>query len=529
MKSSIVFIVLIVIAVMLSYANSVNNEFVWDDSWLVKNNPHIKSFSNVSKIFKDHLGAASSSEQNNFYRPLQEFSYMIDYFLWGLDPIGYHISSIFFHILLACAVYFLGIKLLNNKIASFIGAIFYAAHPVHTEAVTYIAGRADILGALFFCLSFIFFIKYREKHHNRDNILSIVFFLLSVLSKEASFVFPLVISIYILMDIKKQNKFEVKDIIAPILPYLIISAVYIFARTTVLDFSAGLPVTEIQRSPFIMRCITSMKVFAMYFWVLFLPFNLHMERSVDIPKQFVPFDFIIAVIVIAVFVFLFRLSYKKRHISFFLLAWFFIGLIPVSNIYPINATMAEHWLYLPAITLFLLFGLFVSRVYDKKYNIVIRIIASGVLFAALVFYSTQTVARNRDWKNEKTIYENTLSYSPHAYKVWNNLGTLYNRNEDFKKAIESFRKSIEINDSYYRAYDNLSYSYFRSGDVRGAIKLLNTYIAKFPREIDARLRLGYVYERLGNKAQALEEYKSALGLFPGNPMILARIAQVNSK
>src|SRR3989338_10995530 len=126
------------------YANSLQNDFVWDDEYLITNNTHVKSpsLTNVVQLFKDNLGKYGE-DKNNFYRPLQELSYMIDYAVWGLNAAGFHLVNLLLHILTAFLLFLIIDEASRNKIAAVVASSFFFVHPLNVEAVAYIAGRAD--------------------------------------------------------------------------------------------------------------------------------------------------------------------------------------------------------------------------------------------------------------------------------------------------------------------------------------------------------------------------------------------------
>ena len=98
-KNKVIFgfsLFLVFIITFLAYSNAIKNDFIWDDEYLILNNSQIKSFSHIKNIFKIYIGYGSGNI-NNFYRPLQELSNMADYFLWGKDPAGFHLTNIVLH------------------------------------------------------------------------------------------------------------------------------------------------------------------------------------------------------------------------------------------------------------------------------------------------------------------------------------------------------------------------------------------------------------------------------------------------
>jgi len=153
-----ILIILIILSGFFVYSSSLQGEFVWDDEAFVVKNAYIKDWSKAGLIFITDSGAGASTELN-FYRPIQVFTYMIDYSLWGLNSVGYHLTSVILHILVALAVYTLIRMLFLNIPLAFFSAMLFTVHPINTEAVSYISGRADLLSALFILLCLIFYIK----------------------------------------------------------------------------------------------------------------------------------------------------------------------------------------------------------------------------------------------------------------------------------------------------------------------------------------------------------------------------------
>ena len=143
----------------ITYYNTLNNEFVFDDLILIQDNKTILSPKNINDI-------TSIITEEEGYRPIRALSYAIDYHFSGLNPFSYHISNIVYHIINCFLVYLITLLLLANRATAFFTAILFAVHPIHTDSVTYIAGRRDILFTLFYLIGFYTFIKYRKTQKN---------------------------------------------------------------------------------------------------------------------------------------------------------------------------------------------------------------------------------------------------------------------------------------------------------------------------------------------------------------------------
>ena len=242
---------LIIILGFAVYANSLQGEFIWDDQNLIPKNTHLTRIEGLTKIFNDQL-YAGSGEQSNFYRPLQELSYFFDYRIWRLNPFGYHLTNILIHLANAILVYMFVVMLSKSNPAGLVTALLFVVHPIHTQAVTYIAGRADLLSFMFVLLSFVF------------SSFAVIFYLLALLAKESAIIFPIVFFVYLAMFKDKKQKAKLPAI-------LIISLLYILLRFTLIKFD--LSTTDMSTVPIYTRLLTSLKAFGQYLVLLFYPLH----------------------------------------------------------------------------------------------------------------------------------------------------------------------------------------------------------------------------------------------------------------
>jgi len=520
-KYIVIIATIIFLATFLVYFNTLKNDFIWDDEYLILHNSHIKSFSHFFDAFKLYIGYGSENI-NNFYRPLQEISNMLDYFLWGTDPTGFHLTNVLLHSFAAVFVFFLLFYLCDNIAIAGIAGLFYGIHPIHTEAIAYIAGRADPLYAVFFFLSFIFFIRHINHllKGRKDACLlpaSAIFFVLALLSKEISLVLPflMILYIYVLLkdNISKPAFQKVKNLWVG---HGVIVLIYVFLRSTVLNFSSIAPPLKLKAIPLVNRLFTFFEVLMVYFKLLIFPTDLHMERTIRVVRSVFEPGAIVSFLVVLGLLWYAIVLYRRRSnpISFFI-AWFFVSLLPVSNIYPINSFLAEHWLYIASVGYFYVIAMFVLRLYERsKNNFAFRITIIVSMVVLFGVYSVMTVRRNRDWKNETTFFENTLRYSPKNARLYLNLGNTYYEQHNLAKAIEQYEKAISVRKNYPAAYGNLGSIYIAKGDLVEGKKYLKKAIElKFNFPI-SHYNLGLVYYKTGEKEKAIEELNIALKQLP---------------
>src|SRR5215467_12601925 len=161
-------IALIIVFSTLVFANSLPGAFVWDDEIQIVKNWRIRSLENIPSAFTTSFWSFAGSEaenQTNFYRPIQTVTYTLAYALGGLSPVPYHAFSLLYHAAASVFVYLIGIELMLGPTAAFAIAGLFAVHPIHTEAVAWIAGIPDVACGAFYFGSVWLFLRYLKQHH----------------------------------------------------------------------------------------------------------------------------------------------------------------------------------------------------------------------------------------------------------------------------------------------------------------------------------------------------------------------------
>jgi len=493
----LILVILIIILGFSVYANSLHGEFIWDDGVFIKENAYIKDWSKLIPMLTRDSGAGSSV-QMNCYRPIQILTYTIDYSLSGLNVFGYHLTNAVLHILVALAVYRLILLIFGSTPLSFFTAILFVIHPVHTEAVSYISGRGDILSALFILLCLIFYIKADREFSLRSYIFMVLSCVLAFLSRENAVVITPLLLLYHYIFRRK-----IRSLL--FLPPLLIFLLYLLLRPVGLPSFPFGPLLIVKRIPGFFAA------FAGYLKILLLPVNLHMEygnRLFNIIKPQVLSG-------LGVFFFLLFLAFRKndtkRVISFAIL-WFFTALLPTTSIYPVHSFyMAEHWLYLPSIGFFLILGWGLFLLYEKKNYCFAALVLLACLLAS---YSYLTVRQNGYWSKEVEFYKRTLVYTPDSPMVHNNLGNIYSRAGDKVAAAKEYLKAIKSDPRLADAYYNLGNIYSGEGDQSAGIAMYLKAIEIDPSRAEVYYNLGNTYHNLGKIGKAIELMRKAIELDP---------------
>jgi hypothetical protein len=445
-----VYMLLIIFLGFLVYANSLNGKFIWDDDALVKDNVNIRNWRNIENFF---VNDSTNVAKPVFYRPFQMATYAADYSVWKLNFRGYHLTNILLHILATLLLYWLTSILYEDALIALLASIFFVVHPIHTEAVAYISGRSDSLAGIFMLLSFVFYIKRIHAGKIRFYILMILSYIGALLSRETTLILPLLLLAYHYVF---KEKIRFKEFFS----FLIVTFIYIALIIFILP-SENFYTTFFQRLPGFFVAIAS------YIRLLILPFRLHMGYGIKLFNLTDP-KAIAGIIALAFLLFYVLKNKNRKRIAIFSISWFLITLLPISNLYPLNAYMSEHWLYIPSMGFFMILSSSLSRVYRIK-----RFHAAGMalIIGLLVFYSYLTIKQNEYWRTPVDFYNRTIRYAPDDWRLYVNLGNAYIDIGKNEKAVASYKKALAINPNASPVYISLGIVYNNAGREKEAIAM----------------------------------------------------------
>ena len=524
LRGNIKIIALIVILTSLVYANSLSNSFVLDDFLVIVYNDFIKSSDNFLSIFSrdylsppseiKYLGARNIGSGESTYRPVVTASYFVDFFLWKLNPFGYHLTNLFLHIINALLLYFLVCLISRDKRIALVGALLFALHPVNTEAVNVISFREDLLVFLFFIASFILYIRDRSVFRpgnpglqpgwapfirQRFYIASLGLFLLALLSKEAAVTLPLLLILY------DRRRFRSRH-----LGYFAVLLFYFLAHFFILkDFGAVLK--WYPGGSFYTNLLTMSRVFATYIKWLFFPIGIHATLPENNPliSYSLMDPWVLPSIALLASCFFIAIIMRKRskEISFGVL-WFFIALLPVSNILPITNYIASRYLYIPVVG----FCLLVPTILFRSSRL--RHARRVIIVTLLVFFSMFTMIRNIAWKNDTVLWLEMVENYPQNALAHSNLGLCYRRTGFIDKAIYEYRLALNLDPYFTSDYIALGESYYVKGMLEESIVQFKKAVELDPSFLDTYSYLGLALMRKGLYEEAEHYFSQAIELNP---------------
>lgn len=452
----------------LAYVNTVRNDFVWDDRYVLSENPHVRDLGNIPSFFIS--SETQASYDMKVYRPLRQAMFAVEYRVFGLAPEGYHLSSIFIHCL-SSMLLFLLLRYLGLGIPmSFVASMLYSIHPVHTEVVANITGRTDILFLFFYLIGLICAIRSRTGGRKTLYLAAMSgAYCFSLLSKEMAISFPFMV---ILVDcyLEQGDMRKLKRRLPVYLVLLALSLLYLFVRTRAIGEAGA---ADYYGDTFWTTMFSETAIVVRYLKLFFVPYPLSARYDLFLLES--PFNpFTIA------FLLLFTglvaatvTAFSRKTFSLPLLGgwWFVLALLPVSNIVPIRASMmAERYLYLPLIGLLILA---VSVFRDREFFRSGRKarIALPVFLVILSAFFALTVSRNTVWKSDLTLFEDTAQKAPGSLAVHWNLFDIYQKAGDPQKAAAEYRAMKRINEETARQYLAVALKYREEGKRADAIRL----------------------------------------------------------
>lgn len=505
-KHSTYWLVALISITIFLYYSSIHFEFThWDDDRQVTGNVDIRELS------IDNLKTIFSSFYIGMYQPLSTLTYAIEYSFTELNPVVYHIDNLILHLFNLLIVFSFLQILFGTRNFSIAATALFAVHPLQVEAVAWLSARSTLLFTFNFFLSLIFYIKYIRNNKPIFYILSLLFFLLSLLSKVMAVSLPFVL---ISIDFFEKRKVSQKTIFEKI-PFFIFSFVFgiivIFARE-----EAG-HIHNVQSYTFIDRVFIMSYQLSLYIVKVVVPSQL----SVYYPNPLVqngwlPIIYYLSLLPVGAIIFLLftYAKYIKKEVYFGFAFFVFAILFVLKFVTVGNQLITERYMYFAAIGLYIgIYFMIKPFINFRKWRIVINL-----LFAAyLIVLSITTFHRLKVWEKDLTLFTDFVKTSPNVSLGWYSLGITYNRNKSYNTAIRAFNKSIQINPEFSSAYYNRAISHYDLSDYSKAIKDFNKCLILSSDTLQHAAIYNYfgiIYGKGFNFRKAIDYFKLSININP---------------
>jgi len=472
------FAALIVLAGVLSYANTLWNRFSLDDVYIIEQNPRVHQLSEQAAIWLTPYWP-TFGEYLGLYRPLAIFGYALQWAAGDGAPWVFHGVSVLQHVLVSVLV-FAFLTRLASRHAALIGALLFAVHPVHTEVVAGLVGQAEMIAAAAVLAACIVYMDRARLEPSRSRLVVIVaLYALGLLAKEGAVVLPalLVATDFATRRVRVSRDSLVRYARAAVGPMLILTtalAAYLTLRISVLGSIGG--VDAAPNLPFLRqgdRFLSALRAWPEYARLLVFPADLSADYS---PGVVLPVESLSPMVLLGALLLggTVALAFATPWLPAAGLpaAWFFIAVFPVSNLLlPIGVLLAERILYLPSVAI----AVSAAYIWDvARARITLRELrlATAVVAVILVAGVARSWTRNPDWKDTETLWDSIVRDHPESYRAqWTN-GFRMARLRHTELAMGFFEIAYRIWPDDAVLNNNLAGTYLQLGRYEDAVPVL---------------------------------------------------------
>ncbi len=530
----------------LLYMNTIPHDYALDDVAVIQQNKFTKmGLAGIPQLLKTFYWQGYWDLNSGLYRPLSMISFAVEKQIFGERPHLSHLINVLLFAFTSLLLFRVLIKLTpgQNHFFSFLTVLLFISHPVHSEVIANIKSRDELLCLFFLLFSLLFIFNFISTGSIRNLILAAVLFFLSLLSKEGALVLAGLLPLMLYFLTPADNRQIVRTTLILVIPALIFLFIHYYvishgpARITYSYHDNSLVASPDPEG----RIATAIGTNLQYLKLLVFPFTLSYDYSYN---QFPNCHFSDYNVLLSLFLHLGLLAYavyflKKKTFISFCIFFYFISISMVSNVFMlIGTTFAERLLYLPSIGFCMALSWIVLQLHQTGQGKG-KPVALLLGLAVIASYSFRTFTRNKDWKNNFTLFEQDVKSAPGSSRthynygtelmfrkafpetdtlkkkllldvvisqleaaahidsidpgIYLNLSTAYYQQKNYRKAIEKSKLAVYYNPADGKAYSTLGNSYYRTGQFDLAIENLKTSIAKGFGEQEAWNTIGVSY------------------------------------
>jgi protein O-mannosyl-transferase len=534
LDSRAVQVLLVLLAGLVAYGNTLHVPFVFDDHSSIVDNPVIKNL--------DNFLASLDGYRYNPRRVIGYLTFALNYRFGGLDVFGYHLVNLGIHLaasllvytfilILAQTPYLRGSRLVpHGRPLALLCGLLFAVHPLQTQAVTYVVQRLASLASTFYLLAMVLYGAARLRQV-RDGRLgspqALLYFcgalfaaLSAVHTKEIAFTLPFMLilfeALFFPATARKQTGFFLGAAVVLALGAIVVAHDPRPLGQLLSDVDASLiESSALSRTEYL---FTQFRVIATYLRLLILPVSQNLDYDYPAARSLFEAPVLAAAMLLFAMIGSGLWLLKRGRtgddpgliLPAFGIFWFFLCLAVESSIIPISDVIFEHRLYLPSVGV-------ITAIVSLAFLFGQRVPARSAVMlgtATVVAMAVITWQRNRVWADGVTLWQDVIAKSPGKARPRNELGKVYFDQGRYPEAIAQYRAAIAITPEFLPARNNLGAAYQKSGDLDAAIAQYQFVLDREPSRTETRNNLGSAYDRKGMLDQAISEFEGALKAKP---------------
>jgi len=517
-------------AAALAYVATLGFGFVYDDVPQILRNPAIQVWNSVPQYFTAHVWAAIyPNSAGNYYRPIFLLWLRLNYWLFGTNAPGWHLTSVGCHVVATLLLFRLAQRLSGDRMTAFVAALVFGLHPAHVENVAWISGVTDPLMTCFLLGSLLAFLGYRASRAVGRWALSLGLFALALLSKETAVVLPLLIFTLAFIAPVASESSEIRTLAPPdakgskrfvfafraCFPYLLLVLLYALVRVRALERWSRPTV------PIGWKNVLLTWPAALWFYVrhLTLPLRLSEFYALDyvakatIKTVLVPLVLVLAAALIYLFV---VRELARKNVAWFALVLIVVPLLPVLDLRSLTVGDIVHdrYLYLSTAGFALLAALVWRELEDRLGEGRLSFLPLAMVVAIAFGFAGVTVVEQMQWANDIALYTRGLESAPDNLTVRDNLANAWLAANRPERAIPLYLEVLRRNPSFWRSNYNLGFAYFKTGNFPGAEDYLQRAIGIDASDSDQYIYLALTQLQLKKVPEAASSARSAIARNP---------------
>lgn len=491
-KKNWIFLVIMTVLGVLLFANAQWGAFVSDDYATITQNPNIGSFSNAFTY-------------PMFFNSMTISNYFV-YILFGnASPVPYHLLSLLLFLIFNVLAFVLVKLVTKNDLVAKLSMLLFVFHPIHVEAVSWIAGRIYLILAIYIVASVINFIYFIDSGKIKNLIWSGIFFILAFQTdRPRPFAIFLIIALYLSMIGWKKffEKYKKHFWLLILVGFVALLVAWPYINNRINVVNSGYNSSDsIFYNPFYQYPVEIPK----YLQLLFLPVDLTLYHTMYVLPGWLNWLILLNYLALVTY------FYFKDKKYFFALAFIFVAIAPSMAPIKVSWLVAERYMFLGSLGFCLFLGLLISDHWKK-----LRIVSPVLLGCFLVWGAVRIYSRNIDWRTNHNLWVNTCQVSPNSHNAWNNIGDDYDKLKELDNAIKGFTQSVLVKPNYADAYHNRANIFYKGGRLDLARDSYETALKFSPGLYQTYLSLTQIDLMEGKGDLALEHASKAVELQPND-------------
>lgn len=513
-RREIIVCLFLIVTTLAVYWQITNHEFInYDDGLYVTENSHVQAGLTLGSI----KWAFTTCHASNWH-PLTWLSHMLDYELYGLNPMGHHWTSLQIHLINTLLLFFI-LQYMTGALwkSAFVAALF-ALHPLHVESVAWVSERKDVLSTFFGMLTISAYIMYVKKRNLLKYSLVFIFLSLGLMAKSMLVTIPFVLLLLDFWPLKRlkltlnQASGQTSNLLLLIrekIPLLVLVAI---SSILTLIAQQSVALRTLESFPLQARVANAFISYASYFGKAIWPLRLsvfypYQEASISLWYASEAALMIAGSLFIAV-----NISKKYPYILVGLL-WFLVTLLPVIGIIQVgDQAMADRYTYIPLIGIFIAVAWGGSDLLKKWTNK--KIVPAILAISVLLVLTMQSFLQTTHWKNNITLFGNAIKVTENNWLAHNNLGIALFSKGKLDKAIYHYKKALNIRPDTVGAIKNLGVAMSDKSNFEKAAKYFSKALVINSEDWDAHYKLGGILTKQGKSNEAIRNFTEAIRINP---------------